>query len=260
MEKKQHIVVVHGAGHGAWIWYKVKPMLESAGHHVTALDMAASGIHPAKIQEVNTLVEYTQPLLDFLACLPPQEKVVLVGTSLGGMNIALAMETFPEKIAVGVFVTGFMPDTEHSPSFIVDEFLETTPEETWMDTKFFPYSSCLPNQIALLFGPKYLALVPYHLSPIEDLELGKLLNRPASFFQHDLSTSKYFTSARYGSVRRVYIIAEDSIIIPMKFQKWMIENYPVDQVFLIKDADTMTMFSKPKELAHHLSNIASNYA
>ncbi|KAL7240066.1 hypothetical protein ACSBR2_005848 [Camellia fascicularis] len=31
-----HFVLVHGACHGAWCWYKLKPLLESHGHKVTA--------------------------------------------------------------------------------------------------------------------------------------------------------------------------------------------------------------------------------
>nr|TKS02116.1 hypothetical protein D5086_0000163750 [Populus alba] len=38
-----HFVLIHGSASGAWAWYKVKTMLEAAGHSVTALDMSASG-------------------------------------------------------------------------------------------------------------------------------------------------------------------------------------------------------------------------
>ena len=65
------------------------------------------------IQDVHTVYEYTEPLLDFLASLPPNEKVVLVGHSLGGLNLALAMDKYPEKVAVGVFMATFMTDTKH---------------------------------------------------------------------------------------------------------------------------------------------------
>jgi len=49
--KKKHFVLVHGLGHGAWCWYKLKPLLESAGHKVTVLDLAASGIDTQKIED-----------------------------------------------------------------------------------------------------------------------------------------------------------------------------------------------------------------
>ncbi|WCJ31056.1 methyl esterase 1 [Euphorbia peplus] len=260
MEKKQHIVLVHGACHGAWCWYKVKPLLEAAGHRVTSLDMAASGIHPARIHEVHTLAEYNKPLMDFLASLQEQEKVVLVGHSLGGLNLALAMESFPEKIAVAVFLTAFMPDTAHRPSFVLDQYKEMTPGEAWLDTEFAPYNSYLHDQLTMVFGPEFLSYKLYQLSPIEDLELVKFLMRPSSLFMHDLSTLEDFTNERYGSVKQVFITCEEDYAIPMNFQKWMVANNHVDQVMNIKHSDHMAMFSKPKELTDCLSKIAIDYA
>jgi len=117
----KHYVLVHGSCHGAWSWYKLKPLLESAGHKVTVLDLAASGINMQNIDDVNTFSLYTQPLLQLLATTPPNQKVILVGHSFGGLNVALAMEQFPEKIAVGVFLTAFVPDTEHKPSYVLEK-------------------------------------------------------------------------------------------------------------------------------------------
>jgi pimeloyl-ACP methyl ester carboxylesterase len=122
--EQAHFVLVHGACHGAWCWHKLKPRLESAGHLVTALDLAASGINMKAIRDVHTLHDYTQPLLDLLVSLPPNQKVVLVGHSLGGLNLALAIDKYPEKVAVGVFVTAFMPDTTHKPSYVLDQVFQ----------------------------------------------------------------------------------------------------------------------------------------
>ncbi|RDY11132.1 Methylesterase 3, partial [Mucuna pruriens] len=118
---RKHYVLVHGACHGAWSWYKVKPRLEAAGHKVTVLDLAASGANMNKIEHIDTFSEYSEPLLQLLASIPQKEKVVLVGHSLGGLNIALAMDMFPEKIAVGVFLAAFAPDVEHHPSYVLEK-------------------------------------------------------------------------------------------------------------------------------------------
>jgi len=118
---RKHYVLVHGACHGAWCWYKLKPRLESEGHKVTVLNHAASGINMKKIEDVDTFSEYTEPLLQLLDTIPSNEKVVLVGHSLGGMSIAIAMEKFPEKVAVGVFLAAFAPDVEHRPSYVLEK-------------------------------------------------------------------------------------------------------------------------------------------
>ena len=118
---RKHFVLVHGVCHGAWCWYKLKPRLESSGHKVTALDLTACGNNRKEIEEVQTFSKYSEPLLELLASLAPNEKVVLVGHSFGGLSIALAMDKFPEKIAVGVFLAAFTPDTLHKPSYVLEQ-------------------------------------------------------------------------------------------------------------------------------------------
>lgn len=121
MESKHHFVLVHNAFHGAWIWYKLKPLLESAGHRVTAVELAASGIDPRPIQAVESFDEYSQPLIETLESLPANEQVILVGSSFGGINMALAADKFPAKIKVLVFLNAFLPDTTHVPSHVLDK-------------------------------------------------------------------------------------------------------------------------------------------
>jgi pimeloyl-ACP methyl ester carboxylesterase len=119
----KHIILVHGACHGGWSWYKVASRLPSAAaglsYHVAAPDLAASGIDGRRLSEVPTFRDYSGPLLDVLRSLPEGEKAVLVGHSLGGLSVALAAELFPEKVAVAVFLAAFMPDCVSPPSDVV---------------------------------------------------------------------------------------------------------------------------------------------
>ena len=83
--------------------------MTSSGHNVTALDLGASGVNPKQVLEIPHLSDYFSPLMEFMASLPVDEKVILVGHSLGGFAISKAMESFPEKISVAIFVTALMP-------------------------------------------------------------------------------------------------------------------------------------------------------
>ncbi|XP_059623862.1 methylesterase 10-like [Cornus florida] len=121
MESGKHFVLVHGSGHGAWCWYKLVTLLKSVGHRVTALDLAASGVDPRRPDEIASLFEYVQPLMDFMASLPHGERVVLVGHSYGGFCISLAMESFPEKISVAIFIAAFMPNHRDPPATCLQE-------------------------------------------------------------------------------------------------------------------------------------------
>uniref|UniRef100_A0A5B6YYA1 Putative salicylic acid-binding protein 2 n=1 Tax=Davidia involucrata TaxID=16924 RepID=A0A5B6YYA1_DAVIN len=254
--QQKHFVLVHGACHGAWSWFKLKFRLESAGHRVTALDLSASGIDVRTLDEVRTLYDYTMPLMEFMASLPPSQKVILVGHSLGGLNLALAMDKYPDKISVAVFLTAFMPDTAHGPSYVLNQYCERTPAEAWLDTQFSSYGSPNNPLTSMFFGPKFLSLKLYQLCSPEDITLATLLVRPGSLFLEDLSNAKNFSEGGYGSVARVYVVCNEDKGIPEEFQRWMIENYPVKEVKEIKGADHMAMFSKPQQLCHCLLEIA----
>lgn len=122
--KKQY-VLVHGGCHGAWCWYKVKPMLERSGHRVTVVDLTASGVNMSKVEEIQTLEDYAKPLLQVLESFGSDDKVILVAHSLGGISAAYAADMFPSKISVAVFVTSFMPDTTNPPSYVFEKVQNT---------------------------------------------------------------------------------------------------------------------------------------
>ncbi|KAL0543044.1 hypothetical protein IC582_018131 [Cucumis melo] len=262
-KKKQHFILVHGACHGAWCWYKLKPLLESAGHRVTALDMAASGIDRRDVEEVRTLSEYSKPLLETMdGVVGGGEKVILVGHSLGGLSVALAMEIHPDKIAAAVFLTAYVPDTRHPPSYVLDMYSEKNQREDLLDVEFGSNGITTQTQpfSSILFGPKFLSSYLYHLSPIEDLELAKTLVRPSSVFQENLSKAKKFSEEKFGEVRKVYVICSEDKILKKQFQEWMIKNSGIQNVMEIEGADHMPMFSKTQQLSQCLLHIAKIYA
>jgi pimeloyl-ACP methyl ester carboxylesterase len=119
--RRLRFVLVHGVCHGAWCWYKVATILRSAGHRVDALDMAACGASPGRAVEVGSFEEYSRPLLDALAALPPGERAVLVGHSYGGQSLALAMQAHPDRVAVAVFVSAAMPATGKPMKFVSEQ-------------------------------------------------------------------------------------------------------------------------------------------
>ncbi|KAA8547241.1 hypothetical protein F0562_003895 [Nyssa sinensis] len=212
-----------------------------------------------KLIEVRTLYDYTIPLIEIMESLPPNENVILVGHSLGGVNLALAMDKYPQKISVAVFLSAFMPDTIHEPSYVLNQYCERTPAESWLDTQFSSYGTSNEPLTSMFFGPKFLSAKLYQLCSAEDLELARALIRPGSLFLEDLCKAKKFSNEGYGSVSRVYVICNEDKAIPEEFQRWLIENSPVKEVKEIKDADHMPMFSKPRELCQCLMDIAHKH-
>ncbi|KAJ4898810.1 Methylesterase 9 [Raphanus sativus] len=249
--KKQY-VLVHGGCHGAWCWYKVKPMLEHSGHRVTVVDLTASGVNMSKVEEIQTLEDYAKPLLQVLDSLGSDDKVIL-----GGISAAYAADMFPRKISVAVFVTSFMPDTTNPPSYVFEKLIESSSEE--MDLKLETYGTNDHPLMTVFFGPKYLKNM-YLLSLIEDFELAKMLVRVVPAMTSNLTGRKSLTEEGYGSVTRVYIVCGQDKGISEEYQRWMIENFSVKEVMEIEGADHMPMFSKPRELCDRLLKIADKYA
>ncbi|CAN6698466.1 unnamed protein product [Malus baccata var. baccata] len=214
--------------HFHWSWYKVATLLKDLGHNVTALDLGASGINPIQVQQLPSLSEFVEPLTKLMVSLPPNEKVSLVGHSLGGAVISIFMERFPQKIIAAVDVTAFMygPALNFSTTNAV-----VTKGMDFMDTQYRYDNGTNNPATSLLFGPKVMVPSLYQLPPPQ-VRLFPLYN-------YDVIK---LTKERYGSVRRVFI------------------NNPPNEVKVINGSDHMVMFSKPVELFCHLQSIAEKYS
>ncbi|PRQ55921.1 putative 3-oxolaurate decarboxylase [Rosa chinensis] len=250
---KKHFVLVHGAGHGAWCWYKVATLLKQSGHNVTTLDLAASGIDPTQIQQVRSFAVYVEPLTNFVESLPPKERVVLVGHSLGGVALSITMERFPQKISVAVFATAAMPGPDISFLTILQEF---SSHLDFMDSQYRFDDGATKPATSVLLGPKVLASSFYQLSPPEDLTLAVTLVRFAPLITEELK----FTKHRYGSVRKVYILCDQDHAIKVDLAMLMINKNPPDEVKVINGSDHMVMLSRPVELFSNILQIAEKYS
>ncbi|XP_065873724.1 methyl jasmonate esterase 1-like [Euphorbia lathyris] len=256
---QRHFVLIHGACHGAWCWYKVSPRLKSAGHKVSALDMAASGVNLKKLEELRSFSDFYEPLLEFMENLPEEERVILVAHSMCGYGISIAMEKFPEKISAAVFVAAGMPGSDLSYKSIDAKYAERFKIYSETEDPQFIFGNGPDNPpTATLLGPKQMASRLYRLSPPEDLELGKLLVRPVPIYNNTEANDEImvFTKERHGSVLRFFIICDEE---NCEEQKWMVENNPPHEFKLISDSDHMVMFSKPQELASYFLEIGDKY-
>ncbi|KAM3377119.1 methyl jasmonate esterase 1 [Capsicum galapagoense] len=240
----KHFVLVHGGCHGAWSWYKIVALMRSSGHNVTAIDLGASGINPKPVLEIPRLSDYLSPLMEFMASLPEDQKVVLVGHSLGGFAISKAMESFPEKISVAVFFAALMPGPALSAATL---YTKVTSGVAYQLDNILTYDNGPNNPPTTFnFGPKYLASYLYQLSSIQDLALATTLVRPVYLHSpEDISKEMVLSRKKYGSVRRVFIGAAEDKILTKELQQYMIEKNPPDEMEEILGSDHMAMMSKP---------------
>ncbi|KAL2319815.1 hypothetical protein Fmac_028784 [Flemingia macrophylla] len=259
----KHFVLVHGALHGAWCWYKVATHLKSSGHDVTTLDNAAAGINPRQMEEVDSVSKYHEPLMSFMASLPPNENVILVGHSLGGLSVSIAMEKYPQKISVAVFVTATVVSQNLTyPAYNQEITRRLGP---LLKQQYFILDGANPKRAPILssLGVEFLSTRMYQLSPPEDLTLAFSLVRPLPTFANNvklLAKQTAVTKNRNGRVYKVFIISGKDNLLTEDIQRWTIESTgPYAEVKVIKHSDHMVMFSKPNELSYELMKIAYKY-
>lgn len=82
----------------------------------------------------------------------------------------------------------------------------------------------------------------------------------SSYYVADQRSQPPFSEARYGAVRKVYVVCRQDQAMLEPYQRTMIAGCPVEEVREIAGADHMTMFSAPAELARHLADVANTYA
>jgi pimeloyl-ACP methyl ester carboxylesterase len=88
-------VLVAGAWHGAWCWYKVAPLLEADGHTAVTVDLPSRGRDTTPITEVSLQV-WRDHVVNVVDAQP--DPVVLAGHSRGGVVISEVAEHRPERI------------------------------------------------------------------------------------------------------------------------------------------------------------------
>lgn len=232
-------VLVHGSWHGAWCWYKVVPRLKQAGHHVIAPDLPSLGSDKTPISNI-TPRTWADSIGDILVS--QVEPVVLVGHSRGGMVISQVAEAMPDKIDTLVYLSAFLLRNGESA-------LEVAQSEANADS-LVPANLVIDESVgSLTVRDEAIQKAFYGSCTVEDVELARLLLQPEAIAP--LAEPIHTTSARFDSVRRIFIeCSYDNALTPM-LQKAMYKAVPCETVKSI-DTDHSPFFSAPDELVRQL--------
>lgn len=230
-------VLVHGAWQGEWAWDLVKPQLEAFGHTVITLDLPGSGKDTTPSQNI-TLDSYVNAVT---ATIDQQnEKVILVGHSMGGIVITQTAELIPNKIDKLVYLCAFLPqngeslgsklDGEAGPQFSINEN-DMTAELT-------------SNLIEQTF------LNATENEVIKETSFKKMRPQPLGPFQQKLKISE----KNFGTIDRIYIETTLDRAIPIDFQRRMNTETPCTKIITL-EADHSPFFSKATELVNCLNEL-----
>ncbi|MBN1696913.1 MAG: alpha/beta fold hydrolase [Spirochaetales bacterium] len=236
----EHFVLVHGAWHGAWCWYKLAVMLEEDGHTVTLIDLPGHGIDSSDPADV-TLDDYRDRITGVLDSIP--EEVILVGHSMGGIAISAAAESRPTDIKKLIYLSAFLLQSGQS---MLDIALQDT------GSHVLPNLIILPEEGIIDINRENLVDMFYQLSPAEDVSLARTVLKPNPIAP--FSTPLIVTEPNYGSVERFYIFTLEDNAITYPIQQMMVAASPCRAVFVL-DTDHSSFFSEPKNLIKVIDDI-----
>jgi pimeloyl-ACP methyl ester carboxylesterase len=235
-------VLVHGAWHGAWCWYKIVPRLRQAGHEVFAPDLPSLGRDRTPVAEIS-LDRWADSICKVVEA--AVEPVILVGHSRGGIVISEVAERLPERIARLVYVTAFL----------------LRDGETLLEVAQSADSSLVvPNLVVAADGTSItvhddaVADGFYGQCAPEDVALARMLLAPEALAPN--ATAVRVTPARFGRVSKAYIECLRDKALPVELQRQMASNSEC-RIAASLDTDHSPFFSMPRELVASLLDLAS---
>jgi pimeloyl-ACP methyl ester carboxylesterase len=235
---RAHFVLVHGAWHGAWCWYKIVAALEAVGHRATAFDLPSAGIDatPAPTVTLQAQADRVIALLDTVSA-----PVVLVGHSAGGPVISTVAEARPEKIAKLVYLTAYLLPAGSSILSVVEQDPESLVSAN---------VSIGPDGISVRLAA--VRDIFYGTSDDADVALARSLLKPVGIMP---SAGAVAVGAAFESVRRFYIACRRDHAITHGFQQTMYTALPCEKVYTI-NSDHSPFFSRSTALVRALGAIA----
>lgn len=241
-------ILVHGAWHGAWCWYKVIPEMTGKGYKTIAIDLPGHGKDTTN-PEIVTFRMYVDKVKQVANNI--NGKVILVGHSMSGTVISQAAEELgKEKVFKLVYLDAFLPKNGESVSKLAGIIFQTLPKET--DTSKVTFSKGIVNASngkTRSFKPEIADIIFYHDCKTKDKKLAhtNLCNQPTE----PLGATVKLTDSIYGEIPKYYILCTkskdlDKSLLPTRVKCEKLIKLPTSH---------SPFFSKPKKLSKILMEL-----
>ena len=187
-----HFVLIHGAWHGGWCWYKLAARLRAAGHVVTCPDLPGHGVDRTMATADVTMNAYVERVISVIDA--ASEPVVLMGHSMGGAVVSQSAEARPDRIRASVYLAAYAP--AHGQS--VFQIAKADPDDR-MGARMVMSA----DRRSITLKPDTLREGLYADCTDEDVTLARSLLVPQA--SAPFAAPMALTDARYGRVPRHYI-------------------------------------------------------
>jgi pimeloyl-ACP methyl ester carboxylesterase len=232
------MILVHGACHGGWCWEKVTPFLEAEGFRALAPDLP-----DWPDDERRPSGRWGRLIADMAEAAAADGPVTLVGHSRGGMVISAAAEAAPDAVSQLIYLaSGALP---HG----------STLTGLWREFFGDRAGRIVPSEDGIHFT--FCAETFRHVfCPMADDETAawaqsQLRPEPLAAMSEPLRVS----AARFGRVPRAYIEASLDQVMPIEFQRFLLEKGPCDPVVSLP-SDHSPFLHMPERLAQTLVALA----
>jgi pimeloyl-ACP methyl ester carboxylesterase len=235
-----NFVLVHGAWHGGWCWSPVVDALSDAGHRAIAPDLPGHGNDSTPVETV-TLDDYTARIRT--VCEQHAEPVVLVGHSMGGVVITRVAELVPDRVAVLVYLSAFLPAPGQS---ILDA--ASRDQASLIGASLVPVG----NGATTVIPEDRAAKVFYgDCDPSVAAEAARKLGPTP---MQPLAAPVEYTNERFGRVRRIFIQCNRDAAISPAIQRAIQQATLFERVMCL-DASHSPFLSMPRTLAATLESV-----
>ncbi|MEO8770813.1 MAG: alpha/beta fold hydrolase [Ferruginibacter sp.] len=241
MSKSKTFVLVHGAWQAPYVWDNVKKQIEKNGNKVIVVDLPGHGddqTPPVKA----SIDAYRDKVIE--AMNGSNEKVILVGHSMGGMVISAVAEKIPGQISKLVYVGAYVPTNGQSLLDLAN-----------MDKQSLLGPSLIPSKDQLTLDVKKENLISIFCQDgsedVKKLLLSKYKAEPAIPFANKVILS----AANFGSVDKYYIHTAQDHAVGIDLQNQMVSNAHITKVFSVESGHS-PFLSKPNDLSSLLLSFA----
>lgn len=188
----KNIVLVHGSWFGAWCWERVAQRLIAKGHRVSAPDLPAHGSDQTPVAQVS-LAAYVDRVVRAIDDVG-SDKAVVVGHSMAGVVLSELAERHPGKVEKLVYLAAYLLADGESI------FQHATKDG---DSMLGPSLRPDDKSGVLAVADEGFGAALASGCTSADIETARRAARPEPL--GPLATPIHVTSARFGSVPRLFI-------------------------------------------------------
>jgi catalase len=219
------IVLVHGSWMDASVWYKVIPVLQSAGYEVIAVNLPGHGSDNTPLEKI-TLQTYVDAVKTAIGT---KDNIILVGHSMGGIVITETAEQIPAQIKKLIYVGAFLPKNGESMYQ-----LSATDKEAHLG-KFLRQDDPAHNS-PLKIAREGVKETFAADAPVKDVESLLANQKPDALLP--FVTPMVVTEDRFGKIYKTYVYTVNDLAIGYTLQQSMTKNTPVDRTYALPTSHT----------------------